>query len=600
LTATVKHQFSVSFSAGHERVGPVAVGQANILRAIGLSADPAHLNLTTVWRLPSGTTTDQIGEVVRQLLVRHESLRTFNGAGPAPVQRVLASGRLDIPVYEAVGESSGYAEELARDMRGVGFALGDELPLRVAVVSEHGAPVHVAMVVSHVAMDATAWDLLIQEWDDLITGRDHPPGNEPQPIDLVALERRPSVKRLMAASLRHWESELHAIPQAMFTPTVDMAKADPTFRGLRVRARDAVRALDSIAERTGASKSSIILAAMSLLVGHYAGHERCVVTSISATRFLPELRRFFGTLAQDALMSINLREPESFDELVRHMRTSALRAFRHSWFDPMALWNVIDSVGDARGTVFARDCVFNDMSALVRGERRRDSQRAADTMDQRYPGVRVRAAARPADIVDETLGVELTWLREEWIGAPFILFAHNLDDELDLALWASPHVLSSSAAVNFGRAMIRLLVEAADRDVSLTSLRSVVDLDPISRGEGWHLVDSCWIQLEAVREVVAQVMGRQPHLVVALPDDQLGYRLVCYLETTTAGLGPEEIHKACMAALPGRPAAMAPHAYVVCERVLEDTASVDAWRRRPVCREGTGRPLRPGSAGQAP
>jgi hypothetical protein len=55
---------------------------------------------------------------------------------------------------------------------------------------------------------------------------------------------------------------------------------------------------------------------------------------------------------------------------------------------------------------------------------------------------------------------------------------------------------------------------------------------------------------------------------VAEPDERLGHRLVCTLTKPDARepLGQadlERIHAACVAALPRRPAAMAPHLYRV-------------------------------------
>ena len=56
-------------------------------------------------------------------------------------------------------------------------------------------------------------------------------------------------------------------------------------------------------------------------------------------------------------------------------------------------------------------------------------------------------------------------------------------------------------------------------------------LRPVVRGPGWYLIDSCWIELDAVRQVLDGVLTGRPHLVVPVPDAVLGHRLDCHVAT---------------------------------------------------------------------
>ena len=125
-----------------------------------------------------------------------------------------------------------------------------------------------------------------------------------------------------------------------------------------VRSRPAARAITSVASRTRAGRSSIVQAAMCALVGHYVSLSTCLVTAVSANRFLPELANFIGPLSRDALLAVDCDVP-TFDELVRRVRHQAMFAYAKGC-DDTTLATTIGRLGRERGTWYARDCEFND------------------------------------------------------------------------------------------------------------------------------------------------------------------------------------------------------------------------------------------------
>jgi hypothetical protein len=136
-----------------------------------------------------------------------------------------------------------------------------------------------------------------------------------------------------------------------------------------------------------------------------------------------------------------------------------------------------------------------------------------------------------------------------------------------------------------GRGLLSLLRAAAEGDLPLKELDSLTTLAPIERGDGWYLSDSCWVELDAVRDLVSSVLGDRPHLVSAEPDERLGHRLVCYLAGPAR---PAELHTEMLAALPGRPTALSPHRYVVCAEPPADPLDPSAWAAMTV-ESSTGR-----------
>ncbi|KAA2264205.1 hypothetical protein F0L68_08170 [Solihabitans fulvus] len=573
-------QLIAPFTGQQQRTGRLAFGHANILRAITVDDDPTHLNLAMVFRTPEASL-DRVVGLVGALLERHESLRTTYRLETVVTQQVAADGALPIEVIEAADDPLDTAESTARRYRATRFDLESELPLRVAIVTAGGAPRHLVWVVSHVAMDVASCELLLREWTALAAGDELPPSTALQPLDVVELERTPAIQRLGQAAERYWATQLRRVPQAMFTLSAkdNPPKTDWLHPGLSVRSTAAPAHLAAIAERTGASGSTIVLAAVKALVAHRTGHETCVTTSLSGNRVLRQLRDFFGSLAQDALLAVPV--PDTFDDLVRAVRSAGVPAYRHSWFDPMAIWRVINGVSDERGIAFARDLVFNDMSAFA-GTAVAAPERSART---RLPAVWV-PGANELVANDTEPGASLTWQPAENIPCRFVTCLYRLDDEVELTLWVDPQVLSRDEVAEFGRALLRLLRVAADGDLPLKELPSLTTLAQVDRGAGWFLADSCWIELDAVRDLVAGVLGDQPHLVAAVPDEQLGTRLVCYVAGPVAAA---QLHRRCLDVLWGRVTALAPHTYVSCDGAPGDPADPDAWAALPVLAEIDGR-----------
>ncbi|GAA1016645.1 hypothetical protein Aple_085590 [Acrocarpospora pleiomorpha] len=528
------------FRAAEARTGPLTMGQANMVRCV-LTDPPEHMNYRAVRPLPPETTLAALAEAAGQLMSRHESLRTLVHDD---TQHVLATGELAIPVRDSATPEE-TAEELARELQGTRFALDSEVPFRVAAVTCGGVPHQVVLVTTHSVVDAAGLAVLLAEWDALILGKPLPPVTAPQPLDVAASERSPASLRRAEAALRYWEGHLRCIPRSTLTVSVDDTGTEWLLPRLRVRSAAAARALRRITARTGVSASAATLAALATLLGLRGGASVVPVLSISANRFRPDLREYVGPLAQDALVPVDL-SAGTFDGVLRGVRTVTLAAYQNSRFDAAALIRVMETVQRDRGVFFARDVVFNDMSVPGQGGR---VSRADD-------------------------GVHSTWLPEATLPTRLSLWVNRLEGEFDVTLWADPRVIPRADSQAVGEGMARLLIDAATRDVPLAELA----VTPLPRDHNWVRSDNCWTDLAEVRRLLPP--GSE---VVAVPDEVLGARLVAY---TTANTTPEELHSACLAALPGRMSAIAPHHYTIC---ASSPAPGERWEDQLRLTEGNGR-----------
>ncbi|QDY80520.1 condensation domain-containing protein [Streptomyces qinzhouensis] len=561
---------SVRYAGGEQRHGPVTMGQANMIRCI-LRDDPTHINIHDVWPVPPGTGLEAVIDALRALVVRHEGLRTTFPArpdGPPQEQRVAAEGAFTVTVldHESLpGDPAPYAESVARGARAGRFRLDRDFPLRVTLIARGGEPLFVALAASHAVTDGSALGVLREEWLALLAGGSPPPLATLTPLDLADEEATPAGLRRSEASLRYWERIMRTGPQAMFAEP-GAAGTDVRTPQLTLRSRRGAEALARVADRTGAVPSTVLLTAWCTLIAHRTGQDACVVAVPTSNRFVSLLARSVNTLSQDSLLCLDVRQP-SFDALLRRAWGAALSAYRHSRFDALALWEMIGRVGFERGSNFARDVVFNDVSRL--------------------PSAPTAPAATAGSPGPE---LELTRGPDQVLPTRALTFVYETDPLLRLSMWADPALFPGDRAEAFLTGLVLLLEAAAADDVPLSSLTEVTGVRPVERAGDWRRVDNCWVSPAAVAEALSRVLDGVPvHIAVEGPDPAGRSVLTAYITAGTTPLSPVQAHAALMEALPGRPGVLAPHRYVIVDDPPSRAGDDGARFGRRILAEGDGR-----------
>ncbi|WP_307851055.1 condensation domain-containing protein [Streptomyces sp. PvR006] len=581
----------MAYAGGESRRGPVTMGQANMIRCM-LRDEPEHINIHDVWPVPEGTRTESAIEALRALAERHEALRTTfpHAAGDALREQVVAAeGTFTVTVLdheELPDDAAGYADSLARGARAERFRLDRDFPLRVSLVARSGAPVFAAMAASHAVTDVSALAVLKDEWLGLLAGETLPPPASLTPLGLAAEEASPAGLRKSDASLRYWERIIRTGPQAMFAEPGAEGTEVRTPR-LTLRSRRAARALALVAERTGGMPSTVLLTAWCALVAHRADQHACVAAVPTSNRYHPRLARSVNTLSQDALLSLDVRVP-SFDALLRKAWGAALNAYRHSQFDAVALWEMIGRTTHERGSRFARDVVFNDVSTLPAAVATVTSGSDSDSASG-------EGGAAPEADAPTGPEPELSWGPDQVLPTRVMTFVHASGPLLHLSTWLDPALFKRDEAEAFLTGLVRLLEAAATDDVPLASLTEVTGVRPVERGPRWQRVDGSWTSPPLVAQALSEALEGLPVHVTAddaavtdgnTPQDGA---LTAYIAAGDAPLTPAQAHTALMDALPGRPGVLAPRRYVIVHNPPAEADRSSAWLRQQILREGTGR-----------
>jgi hypothetical protein len=555
------------FRGTRAAAGPLTFGQCNVLRWIGDEESKWSSVIPLFQPVPAGLTAASVAAAVAVLIGRHEALRTcYLTDDGDPVQRVVQAGELVIEVCEVEGDDIGFVGALEVRLSRRPFDLASELPVRAAIVTKDNQPALVVLIICHMAVDVGSIAVLRRELTVLLAGASPESlgATDTQPVEAAAAELSAFGQRRSAAAVRHWEARLSEAPLRLAVPAQPGTTASVPQR-VRMTSPAGALALSRLAARNGPGRSAAVLAAIASVLGLRTGTDECLFASVSGNRFYPGLGDYVGPLAQDALVSFSLTAG-TFHELIDRAWAGQVNAYRHSRFDPAALWAMIDAVQHRRGQIFGRDWVFNDVGVHLADGTEDDLEDDARGIDA---------------VLDQT---RLDWTEVDHV--PVMLFFRLIEVRgvLDLELHVDARYFPRPDVEALLRGVERLIVAAARADVPLASLTDVTGCVPIERGESWVRTGQSWVDLAEVRRLLSDATGSPLCAAGTGP----GGAIIGYT-AGDAGTDPGKIHLDCLALLPDRPAAAAPSWYVVCDGAPSQLSDLDAWSGRPIVIEGDGR-----------
>lgn len=568
---TPTRSLPVEFTGARSGAGPLTFGQLNTY--LWLNASPGHVytNLWVEFPVPEDTSVADVAEATAALIGRHESLRTTFVRGEPPSQRIAAAG---VQLLEVCSLGKGPWDPLDR------LAVADALirwlresadltwrAMRIAVAVDPDADDRVIACAAgfvHLAADHGALGILTRDFADLLgTPRRQSGGRRShQPLDQVELEATPTEQRRAEAALDYLREQMRRLPRCLYA----LPGARPTGESLAVEMSSAAAALavQRVAARTRASRSSIVLAAVCAVVARRAGYRSLAFPLLSHNRFERHLVDYVGSLAQGTLATVEIGE-RSFDELVRHTWAAVLEASRHGRYDGSR--RADPEIGLERGVCFNYDPLFNSL------------------VSESWSGLTASIGLRPGQIDAALTRTGLQWRPMPRAGTPIRFTLHQIDGLLRLDAWSDDTGLVPRTELeSVLLAVERLLVAAAPGDLPSSRIPESIGLEPLAGTADRVLVDSSWVELADVQRVVDEAFAPAVARVFAPAD---GGPLVARLVATEHVRTPEEAHARCMDVLAHHPTAITPGYYVLCAAAPDDPADPAAWPVPLV--EGTGR-----------
>ncbi|MFJ9891673.1 amino acid adenylation domain-containing protein, partial [Streptomyces sp. NPDC091287] len=319
---------------------PLSFAQQRLWFLDRLDGPSPTYNIPFVLRLTGDLDVPALRAALRDVLLRHESLRTvFPQEGGVPRQHVTAAGELP----EILTETATTAEALTATLAAAAahtFALGTELPLRAELFST-GDDTHVlSVVVHHIASDGWSLPPLVRDLATAYTARREgtAPAWAPLPVqyaDYTLWQRRllgddTDADSPLARQLAHWKETLGGLPDELQLPT---DRARPSVAGHHGAVLDCEldpelhRALIGVAHSTGASVFMVLQAALATLLSRLGAGDDIPIGSPIAGRTDEALDDLVGFFVNTLVLRTDTSGRPAFTDLVERVRKADLAAY---------------------------------------------------------------------------------------------------------------------------------------------------------------------------------------------------------------------------------------------------------------------------------
>jgi len=325
------------------------------------------MNIGGVMALPPGTPVEEMTGVLRFVLGRHQALRTrllFPDSpddGIHPQQAVSESGEAALRVIDIDedDDAAAVAEETRSDYEYTPFDYAVEWPVRMAVVRQGGRLTHLVVQYGHVMVDGASLAVVSEDLRNLdpATGAAMTPLVAVTPLELARMQAGTAGRRQSAKSLRYWESVLDSIPARRFGESDD--PREPRFWEILCYSPAMHLGLESVAARTGAATSHVLLAAYAVALARITGRNPSVAQVVVNNRFRPGLAQSVSQISQNSLAAIDVADC-AFDDVVARAWKAGKDAFMHGYYDIADHAALLEDVERRRGEPVDISCYVND------------------------------------------------------------------------------------------------------------------------------------------------------------------------------------------------------------------------------------------------
>ncbi|WP_338673515.1 amino acid adenylation domain-containing protein [Streptomyces sp. SCSIO 30461] len=409
----------------------------------------ASLNASVVLRMSGALDVSAITDALRDVVGRHEILRTlFAAQDDEPRQLILdprdTAARLALPVRRIEAADVERTIAVAADRP---FALGRELPLRAELLSAGPDEYVLVVVVHHIVFDGWSAGPFLRDlsvayrarlaggaapdWDDLPV----------QYADFTLWQREvlgsaDDEDSLCARQLAYWRRRLDGLPEELVLPTdrprpptaSHRAGVVPFRVGPRVHGR-----LQELAREHGASLFMVLHAGLATLLHRFGAGSDIPVGSPVAGRTDTGLEDLVGCFVNTVVVRTAaglLSANPSFSDLLRHVRSDVLSALAHQ---DVPFEQVVEAVNPARSA--GRHPLFQVMLVLQNNA----------TAAVHLPGVEARMTTEG---------------RDRAVAFDLVVDATETDGGLDVRLVYAEDLFDRGTADRIARAYERLLIAA--------------------------------------------------------------------------------------------------------------------------------------------
>ena len=321
---------------------PLSYAQRRMWFIHQLQETTAEYNLTQALRLKGELHPQALERAIHTIVERHEVLRThFVEMDGEPRQVIVRQVHIALP-YEGLeqlleADKSERIMSVLREETTVPFDLvhGPLLRLKVLRLAQQD---HILVrTLHHIVSDAWSQNIFQQElmvlYEAFREGRENPlKPLELQYADFALWQRSWLDAGAVERELAYWRKQLAGIPEQLELPRDHPRSAFQTFVAevhSFTAPAETMKRLKHVSESNDATLYMTLLAAFALLLQRQSGETDIVIGSPIANRSGSQLEQMMGFLVNTLVMRVQVNGFQSFQELLRSVRDTALEAFQH-------------------------------------------------------------------------------------------------------------------------------------------------------------------------------------------------------------------------------------------------------------------------------
>lgn len=320
---------------------PLSFAQQRLWTIDQLEPGLPSYNVGRAYRLRGPLSIAAVDYALRQLLTRHEILRTvYQTHNGVPVQIVLDRTEPAIDLRDLSDLPDSKREQVARDLAEAEnsrpFDLAHGPILRCMLIRLDPADHLLVVVIHHIATDGWSEGIFWREFESLYKG--YVAGEvvslsdqKVQYADFAAWQREALTEETLATSLDYWRNVISGLaPLAL--PTDHPRSLKPSRRGSRSRFRlgsTLSQQLRDFAQQNRMTPYMVLLANLQLLLYQISGQTDFAVGTPVAGRNRVELEPVIGFFVNTLLLRADLGGDPTFRTLLARVQHHVSNAFNH-------------------------------------------------------------------------------------------------------------------------------------------------------------------------------------------------------------------------------------------------------------------------------
>ncbi|MBJ6641042.1 AMP-binding protein [Streptomyces sp. DHE7-1] len=320
---------------------PLSFAQSRLWFLYRFEGPSVTYNQPVVLRLRADVDAGVMALAVRDVVLRHESLRTVIGEDERGVafQRILSPQDVSIEVPTRAVTEEQVADAIAEAVAHR-FALESEIPIRVSLLAVGPQEYVLVILMHHIAGDAASMAPLARDLTTayVFRAQGQEPEWEPLPVQYAdytlwqqeLLGELDDPESIAAAQVAYWRRELAGSPQPLTLPTDRQRPVHRSHRGETVEfavTPELASGIEALARKHNATVPMVLQAAYAVLLSKLGAGDDVVMGSPIAGRTDEDLNDLIGFFVNNWVLRVDLSGDRSFEQVVDQVRDKALAAY---------------------------------------------------------------------------------------------------------------------------------------------------------------------------------------------------------------------------------------------------------------------------------